>query len=599
MLPGSIGQRARKLQQEMVPPPHRGVFVGEWIDPRRDADYLRDNGPGHGLTFAPTRAGKGVSCVIPTLNTWEESALVHDMKGENWAKSAGWRKWLGQKVFRFDPGSNAPDVASYNPLEEIRLGTDYEVADSQNIAQILVDPEGKGLQEGQDAHWRITAFQLLTAIILHVCYVARLENKRDPDRYPHGRLSDVDLWFTSSDENDDKEIKTIYERLQDMGNTNHIPGRRLKKDGAEPRGRPHPYISAAAVSFQTKNEKELVSIVSSAATAVEIYREPLVARNTARSDFRIADFQHGDRPSSVYLVVRPSDAERLQPLVRMMITQFLTKLVEKMEFDQQGSITSYKHRLLVMLDEFASLKRLRILEQTMPFLAGFGIKVWLVAQDQEQITQLYGRHETITSQCSVKQVFAPNKIETAQLISRMAGTTTIRKKSVSKGAKGKGGSSAVSESFSEERRDLIQPAEVMQLPRPKMNANQEIVEAGEQLVFVSGHPPIRCLQALYFNDPVLLERSLIPPPERSDSTFNDVDEERLEPDEPGKPGTGTAEHDERHMGDSQAEKTPRRFVVQHIELADDLLLSIATDLELPSRGSARKSLEIADMERVA
>jgi type IV secretory pathway TraG/TraD family ATPase VirD4 len=67
------------------------------------ARHLRDTGPGHVLVFAPTRSGKGAGVVIPTLLTWPDSALIHDLKGENWAVTAGWRKRMGHACLKFDP----------------------------------------------------------------------------------------------------------------------------------------------------------------------------------------------------------------------------------------------------------------------------------------------------------------------------------------------------------------------------------------------------------------------------------------------------------------------------------------------------------------
>jgi len=52
---------------------------------------LRHDGPEHVMAFAPTRSGKGVGLVVPTLLSWTGSAVIHDIKGENWQLTAGWR----------------------------------------------------------------------------------------------------------------------------------------------------------------------------------------------------------------------------------------------------------------------------------------------------------------------------------------------------------------------------------------------------------------------------------------------------------------------------------------------------------------------------
>ncbi|GAJ30376.1 conjugal transfer protein TraG [Acidomonas methanolica] len=135
-----------------------GVVLGQY-----KRDYLRHDGPDHVLCFAPTRSGKGVGLVIPTLLTWPGSAIVHDIKGENWQLTAGFRARFG-RVVQFDPTS--PDSDAYNPLLEIRRGA-WEVRDAQNVADILVDPEGSLDKRN---HWEKTSHSLLVGAILHVLY---------------------------------------------------------------------------------------------------------------------------------------------------------------------------------------------------------------------------------------------------------------------------------------------------------------------------------------------------------------------------------------------------------------------------------------------
>ncbi len=92
--------------------PMIGVMLGRWRH-----EYPRHDGPEHVLCFAPTRSGKGVGLVVPTLPTWPESAIVHDTKGENWSLTAGWRARFG-RLLLFDPTNAAS--AAYNPLLEVR-----------------------------------------------------------------------------------------------------------------------------------------------------------------------------------------------------------------------------------------------------------------------------------------------------------------------------------------------------------------------------------------------------------------------------------------------------------------------------------------------
>lgn len=135
-----------------------GVVLG-----RLDSAYLRHDGPEHVLCFAPTRSGKGVGLVVPSLLTWPGSCIVHDIKGENWGLTAGLRGSFG-RVLLFDPTNTAS--AAYNPLLEVRRGV-WEVRDVQNVADVLVDPEGSLERRN---HWEKTSHSLLVGAILHVLY---------------------------------------------------------------------------------------------------------------------------------------------------------------------------------------------------------------------------------------------------------------------------------------------------------------------------------------------------------------------------------------------------------------------------------------------
>jgi type IV secretion system protein VirD4 len=93
-----------------------GVIVGRVAE-----HYLRHSGPEHVMVFAPTRSGKGVGLVIPTLLTWRDSAVIHDIKGENFNLTAGFRSRFSHCVL-FNPTDERS--AGYNPLLEVRVGPD-------------------------------------------------------------------------------------------------------------------------------------------------------------------------------------------------------------------------------------------------------------------------------------------------------------------------------------------------------------------------------------------------------------------------------------------------------------------------------------------
>lgn len=118
-----------------------GVILG--INPYTHK-LMRDDSSAHILLLAPTRSGKGVCVIIPTCLTWTNSIFVTEVKGENWIKSAGYRKkYMGQKCIKFEPLNNDGSSARWNPLSEIRMETPYEGSDVDTISGILVNPKGE------------------------------------------------------------------------------------------------------------------------------------------------------------------------------------------------------------------------------------------------------------------------------------------------------------------------------------------------------------------------------------------------------------------------------------------------------------------------
>ncbi|MBU2853467.1 type IV secretory system conjugative DNA transfer family protein [Acidithiobacillus ferriphilus] len=478
-----------------------GVYVGGYEDPETGkVVYLRHSGPEHILVFAPTRSGKGVGIVLPNLLEWRESMFVYDIKGELWALTAGFRKAIGQRVFRFSPAepySNGNN-ARFNPLDEIRLRTPYEVSDVQNIALMLVDSDGKGL--GGD-HWRTTAMDLLTGVILHVMYSEKEKNLRG--------VSD----FLSQPGVDIRDV------LLKMINTKHDEERFTKFGGT------CPTAANAAQATLNKSDNELSGVVSTAMTALGLYADDIVAENTSCSDFKVTDLVNQDDPVSVYIVTSPADKERLRPIIRLLINQILRSLTREMKFENGRAVSTFKHKLLFLLDEFPSLGKLDVVQESLAFVAGYGIKMLLITQDLSQLYAAYTREEMIMGNCHLRIAYAPNKPDTADILSKMAGTATIwhETQSLSGKKSGLSGLDGLSQSDQYVSRPLLTPDEAMRLRAPEKGRNEKgdevITRAGAELIFVAGSAPVMAIQILYFQHKLFNARSKMPAPVQSDSFY--------------------------------------------------------------------------------
>ena len=433
-----------------------GVFLG-----RVPQGYLRHDGPEHVMAFAPTRSGKGVGLGVPTLLSWTGSAVIHDIKGENWTLTSGWRQRFSHCLY-VNPTDGRS--AAYNPLLEVRRG-EQEVRDVQNIADVLVDPEGSIEKRN---HWEKTSHSLLVGAILHILYAG-----------------------------EDKTLCGVANFLSDPA---HPFERTLKLMMTTPHLGPrgvHPVVASSAREVLNKSENERSGVLSTAMSFLGLYRDPTVAAVTSRCDWRIADLISAEHPVSLYLVVPPSDISRTKPLIRLILNQIGRRLTESL--DGSDGI-SRRHKLLLMLDEFPALGRLDFFESALAFMAGYGLRSFLIAQSLNQIEKAYGPNNSILDNCHVRVAFASNDERTAKRISDALGTATeLRAQRNYAGHRLSPWLGHLMVSRQETARQLLTPGEVMQLP------------PDDEIVMVSGQPPVKAKKIRFYADPNFKARQLQAP----------------------------------------------------------------------------------------
>lgn len=282
-------------------------------------------------------------------------------------------------------------------------------------------------------------------------------------------------------------------------------------------------IRAAAQEMQDRAAQERSGVQSSSKVDLSLYRDPIIARNITGSDFRLDDLMNGEAPASLYIIIPPSDIDRLRPLLRIILNLFLRRLMQNVGADGRAT---YQHRLLLMLDEFTAIGKLEIFERALAFMAGYGLKAFLIIQDLLQLQGTYGRENSIMGNCHIRIAYAPNDITTAKTLSDMCGKATIvqSKRSRSRKSLQPVGGGNVTDAQSETGRPLLTPDECMRLKAARKSRRDptKIVKAGDMLVFSAGSPPILGRQPLYFFDKTLLARSRMAPigtsrPEEDDS----------------------------------------------------------------------------------
>lgn len=441
----------------------QGATLGKF-----EGEIMAYDGPGHVLLVGASRSGKGRGHVVPTLLSWPRSALVLDVKGEladgdgrhGFVGVAGFRERLGP-VLRFAPTKAAS--ARFNPLFEVRKG-ENEVRDVQNVVEIIVDPAGDGRQAD---FWDRSAKQILTGLILHVLYSE--PDERKTLAVVREKLRDLDTCA--------EQMRQLLHRRCPVTQTPQV----------------HPEVLHAADSYLASEERVRSGVKATAESFFGVFADPLVAANTSASDFRVGDLMCHERAVTLFLQPPPSDAQRLMPLMRLVLNQITRALMESQTEDASGR--PKRHDLLLLLDEFPQLGRLPFFETAMGAFAGYGLKAYLVCQSLNHIARAYGRDNVILDNVHVLTAFAAADLDTARTVAALAGETwqTVEHESIDRprpllGVR-RGGTT-----YREEKRPLMLPGDVRQLP------------ADEQIVFVAGAKPIRAKKLRFDAEPIFQSR---------------------------------------------------------------------------------------------
>lgn len=433
----------------------QGVVLGRWsgLPERR----IVDGSDHHILLVMPPGAGKTTGPILSTLATNRASCFVLDPKGELFETSAGWRKAMGQRVIRFAPtlGTSQGPAERWNPLDEIERGPG-DVAQVTEMARNLISYPAATTEDG---HWIAGARSLFVLLTLHVIYA---------DTLPATLAAARELLNTA-------EPEKLFAQLAAFP---HDP------DGHRFRWRDaltgetlftHPEVARQARRFKATPERERGSLVSTLQPFLDLWGDPVVAHSTETSDFSL-DALLGDKPATLYASVPYHDLARIGGLMRMLLTALFRRVTQRGVLSDEGRNA---RRLEILFDEFASLGRVPVIEDTLAYLRGYGVRCTLAVQDLNQIVRNFSRTETLTGTCGVLVATATQQAETRTLLSKLAGEATVRYETVSKNRGGGfAGRRTTTRGWSEVKRPLLTEGEVGQLPPDQV------------LILKRGHPPV-------------------------------------------------------------------------------------------------------------
>lgn len=435
---------------------HDGIILG-----RLGRRYLMLPGQQGAELEAPPRSGKGVGVVIPNLLNWPGSVIVNDIKGENWARSAGFRAKHGQRVFLFDPLSQDQRSARWNPLAYVSETPYHCIDDLQRIASMLYpDPQGA------DPFWTASARMLFLGIGLYL-FETKGTTRTLGEILHQGMASDAEGF--------QRHWRRVVETCEREG----YP---LSQQAVQTL---YDTIDLAPVTAS--------SIRKTFTSRLDLWLNPVIDAATSANDF---DFRQLRRQRmSIYVRINPDSIARLQPLLNLFFQQAIGLQTRELpEHNKQ-----LNHQVLLVLDEFPALGRVPVIADAAAFLPGYNVRLLVIVQSHSQLVERYGAEgaRALRKMLGARIVFPPKEFDDAEAISKELGTYTVKQKSHSRSLWLSDKGPTVS--TSDQPRRLLLAQEVRDLGPERL------------ILFHEGLRPVLAQRIYYYRDRILAPRELPPP----------------------------------------------------------------------------------------
>ncbi len=508
----------------------KNSFWREYIthQPPKAGRLICHSGATNTWVIAPTRSGKGVGCIIPTLLNYgvpyfgwsydkksfffkafdgklkflakkqkvikgRGSVIVFDPKGENWEASAGFRSRFST-CLPFNPMQISDSHGK--PMGTVHYNPILEIPDSRSDAFAWSDMFGEFFfsqnDSGENAFFYKNARDIFTAVIMHVRFSCEIPtNEKTFTRVLE--IFSMPPEKSSDDDPDGGEGTgaAMLKKLREEGIHVH--------DDGTPFPEIHKLISDAANRSEIMTPKERASVYSTVFSELNNFQDPLIEECTSYSDFSVKDFIESGNGLSLYLIIPYNHIKRISPLFRLLIN-FIIRVFS------DGATNANSQKLSVpctfILDEFPVLGKFEEIEQNAGVLAGYGVTFMLVSQSLSQIVKLYGEHHAFLDHCKNIVLYTPGKYSDAKEFSEALGNRSVLLDNISaSGSRHEAGLKSVSLSSQETSVSLIAPDELMKL------------EFNRFILITQGMAPYKGKKVVYYEDPRFKSISFLPIPE--------------------------------------------------------------------------------------
>ncbi|MFK0440691.1 type IV secretory system conjugative DNA transfer family protein [Campylobacter jejuni] len=393
----------------------KGIFIkGDEIE------YIRAKMPLSALVVAPPGTGKTSGIILPNLFTVPNSTLALDIKGELYAKSAGYRKkYFNNEILLFEPFSDN-NTLFFNPFDnsivkDMNFIQMMKLAD-QIAGTIFVAEKGK---EGD--HWVTSAKTLFTFFALY-----------NMQKHKHTSLGDLTQapkkdYFNELNEEFGKECLIEDEDTGEVSRDYNVDTFKVFLKQVANDENLDEIVRNQARAYQTAAEQEFASIKSTYDTYMKVFTNPQVANATSKMNFRFEDLR--EKRITMYVVIQTEDMDILAPLVRIFIESLFKKLMSGQENSNPDKF------IYCLLDEFVRFGKMPFLLEAPALCRSYGLIPVFVTQSYEQIRKYYGEDDLgiIRANAGYQTIFRMNTEKDAKEISDLIGDFTREKTSSSKG----------------------------------------------------------------------------------------------------------------------------------------------------------------------
>ncbi|WP_115527728.1 MULTISPECIES: type IV secretory system conjugative DNA transfer family protein [Xanthomonas] len=440
--------------------------------------YIYINGALHVIVVAPTRSGKTTSIAIPVLLTYQQSMVVLDLKGELFKATSGYRASQGQKIYVWAPYATDGKTHRFNPLTLVPEDPRERIASIQTMAAILYPDE-----PGKDSFWVTqprAAFVAFASFMFENWYDMRSTGFPGADDPNTGELfpSFERILRFSTGGGSGESTTDLLKKIITNKNFNYIS----------------PQTRSTFSALAGLAEQTFSSVMATMQAPLQQFLSPILAAATNATDIDVTAIRK--QLTTVYVIIPTQKLDESGKLLNIFFSSLIGNNLDK----QLNEDPTLKYQMLMLMDEFTAMGRVDVWAKRISISASYGVRDLCIIQSQSQLRATYGADDAqnfITNHAA-SIAFTPREQEDANAYSDMLGYKTLRKqhRSISRG----GGGSNVSYNYTEERRALMLPQEIKELP------------GDQELLFFEGSKPIRCEKNWFFKDSGLKGRIMDPVP---------------------------------------------------------------------------------------